>query len=86
MSIVNTAVDKVKKEVRTKAGDTAGLVIAVLAVIGVIALIAAVAVLLYRFMKPDYFDEYDDDVYDDEYEEDKEGEEDEEDSPEEEET
>ena len=43
--------------------------IIVLAVVGAIAAIAAIAYAVYRFVTPDYLDEFDDD-FDDEFEED----------------
>lgn len=44
--------------------------IIVFAIIGAAAVIGVVCYLIYRFMKPDYFEDYDDDYDDDEYEED----------------
>ena len=40
-----------------------------LIVIGVIAIAAAIIYGVYKFMQPDYYEDYDDDVYDDDYEE-----------------
>lgn len=40
-----------------------------LAIIGALAIIAGVVFAIYKFMKPDYLDEYDDDDYcDDDFE------------------
>lgn len=57
-----------KKEVETAEKKSNTLIIA-LAVIGAIAAVAGIAYCVYRFMTPDYLDEFDDD-FDDEFEED----------------
>lgn len=44
--------------------------VVVFAIIGAAAVIGVVCYFLYRFMKPDYFEDYDDEYDDDEYEED----------------
>ena len=47
----------------------------VLAIIGAVAAIAAIAYGVYRYLNPEYFDDFDFDDYDDEYEDDFENEE-----------
>ena len=58
-------------EDREKKNNT---LVVVFAIIGAVCVIGLVAYLIYRFMKPDYFEDYDDDYDDDEYEEDDEAE------------
>ena len=58
-----------KKEEPVKEEKKSNTLVIVLAVIGVIAAVAGIAYCVYRFLTPDYLDEFDDD-FDDEFEED----------------
>ena len=51
-------------------------VIWALAIIGAVAAVAAIAYAVYRFVSPDYLDDFDDDFDDDDFEDDFEDEED----------
>lgn len=62
-----------KEEPEKKCGR---VIVWVLAIIGAVAAIAAIAYGVYRYLNPDYLDDFDFDDFDDEYEEDFEEEED----------
>lgn len=68
MDRVNELLEEVKDALVERSEKKNNQVVKMLAIVGVIALAAAVIYLLYRFLQPDYYDDYDDDVYDDEYE------------------
>ena len=61
-----------KKEAKTK---KCNVVVCVLAVIGAIAAVAAIAYAVYRYLNPDYLDDFEDE-FEDEFEDDQEDEED----------
>lgn len=52
------------------------VIVWVLAIIGAVAAIAAIAYAVYRYMNPEYLDDFDFDDFDEEYEDDYEDEED----------
>ena len=60
--LVKEVRDLVKKE-REKPNTA----LVVFAVIGIIALCVLGIYIVYRFIRPSYFEDYDDNVYDDEY-------------------
>jgi len=49
--------------------NTANIIVWVLAIIGAVAAVAAIAYAVYRYMTPDYLDDFDDD-FDDDFEDD----------------
>ena len=59
----------VKNEVKADNEKKCNTLIWVLAIIGAVAAIAAIAYAVYRYMTPDYLDDFDDD-FDDDFEDD----------------
>ena len=64
------SLEKVYEIIRAKSReDKRNTVIMILAVVGFIAAVAGIAYAVYRFMAPDYLDDFDDD-FDDDFEDD----------------
>ncbi len=61
--------DCCKNELRSDNEKKGNTVLWILAVIGAIAAVAAIAYAVYRYMTPDYLDDFDDE-YDDDFEDD----------------
>lgn len=58
-----------KSEIKSDNEKKGNTVLWVLAIIGAVAAVAAIAYAVYRYMTPDYLDDFDDD-YDDDFEDD----------------
>lgn len=68
------------KELLKKDDDRKNCVLWVLAIVGAVAVIAGIAYAVYRYMTPDYLDDFDDD-FDDDFEDEEEEAEEKEEAP-----
>lgn len=68
MERVNELLAEIKAAIKEQREKDNSQVLKVFAIIGIIAAIVIIAFVLYRFLTPDYYEDYDDNVYDDEYE------------------
>lgn len=66
--IVNEITSGVKTQLAKDTRKKSNTMVRVLAVIGFIVVVAGACYALYRFLQPDEYEDYDDDVYDDDYE------------------
>lgn len=64
-----------RRELMKKEDDRKNCIFWVLAIVGAVAVIAGIAYAVYRYMTPDYLDDFDDDFDDDFEDEDEEAEE-----------
>ena len=60
------AISKMNELIAAKKEDnTSKIILTILAIVGAIASVAAIAYAVYRFMTPDYLEDFDDDFDDD---------------------
>lgn len=55
---------------KCKQEEKSNIIIIILAIIGAVAAVAGIAYAVYRYMTPDYLDDFDDDFDEDEYDDD----------------